>query len=73
MLMGKIICMDLQISIPFPNIITTFLVIMHNNKELFDWINNNFHYPIKANFHRANICTVENCIAGSPDQFVSNK
>ena len=20
---------------------------MHNNKELFDWINNNFHYPIK--------------------------
>lgn len=46
---------------------------MHNNKELSDWINNNFHYPIKANFHRANICTVENCIAGSPDQFVSNK
>lgn len=40
---------------------------MYNNKELFDWINNNFYYLIKVNFYCVNICIVENYIVGLLD------
>lgn len=44
---------------------------MHNNKELFDWINNNFHYPIKTNVDRDTF-TIEK-IYVSPEKWVSCK